>query len=413
VPLHLPGFIARRLVLQGKRSFSGFITRLSVIATALSVAAMIISLAVIYGFQSEISAKVFSFWGHIRVKAYEQDKATVAEETFIYRNDSVEKIIRNNPQVRSVNAYATKSALISNKKEFDGLMMKGVEKDFDWQNFNRFLVKGRPIKFPDSGFSKEVLISAAVANTLKVNVGDKLFVYFMSRSEERARIKDVTVVGFFKTDIEEYDRQFFLGDLNLIRDLNFWEPGQIGGYEVFVKDYKKADVVSQEINQSINVNWQSRSIRQEYAHIFDWLGLLDTNKYLLLIIMGLVAAINLVTCLIVLVLERIRMIGILKSLGETAGRIRQVFIYHTLFIGLTGTLFGALFGVLLCLVQQKTSFIRLPNAEAYSVSAVPIQVLWWHVPLVCAGTLLVCALVLAIPSLIIKKISPVKAVGFR
>jgi lipoprotein-releasing system permease protein len=132
----------------------------------LSVAAMIISLAVIYGFQSEISAKVFSFWGDIRVKAYEQDKASVAEETFIYKNDSVERVIRNHPQVKSVNAYATKSALLSNKKEFDGLMMKGVEKDFDWKSFNRFIVQGRPIRFPDSGFSKEVLISVQVATAM-------------------------------------------------------------------------------------------------------------------------------------------------------------------------------------------------------------------------------------------------------
>lgn len=411
--MHLPGFIARRLVFQGKRSFSGFITRLSVIATALSVAAMIISLAVIYGFQSEISAKVFSFWGDIRVKAYEQDKASVAEETFIYKNDSVERTIRNNPQVKSISAYATKSALVSNRKEFDGLLMKGVEKDFDWNSFSRFIVKGRKIQFPDSGFSKEVLISSQVANSLKVNPGDKLFVYFMSEGEDKARIKDVTVVGLFRTDIEEYDRQFFLGDLNLIRDLNFWEPNQIGGYEVFVKDYRQAEDISKDINQSISINWQSRSIKQEYAHIFDWLGLLDTNKYLLLIIMGMVAAINLVTCLIVLILERIRMIGILKSLGETAGRIRQVFIYHTLFIGLTGTLIGAVVGYVLCRIQQQTAFIRLPNAEAYSVASVPIQILWWHIPLVCAGTLLVCTLVLAIPSLIIKKISPVKAVAFR
>lgn len=411
--MHLPGFIAKRLVFQGRRSFSGFITRLSVIATALSVAVMIISLAIIYGFQSEISAKVFSFWGDIRVKAYETDKASVAEETFIYKNDTVERAIRSNPEVRSVNAFATKSALVSNKKEFDGLLMKGVEKDFDWNSFKRFIVSGRPIQFPDSGFSKEVLISAQVANTLNAKVGDKLFVYFVSEGEDRARIKDVTIVGLFRTDIEEYDRHFFLGDLNLIRDLNFWEPSQIGGYEVFVKDYKKAEEVSADINQKIDIRWQSRSIKQEYAHIFDWLGLLDTNKYLLLTIMGMVAAINLVTCLIVLILERIRMIGILKSLGETAANIRQVFIYHTLFIGIIGTTLGAIFGVALCLLQQKTSFIRLPNAEAYSVSAVPIQILWWHLPLVCVGTLLVCTLILSIPSLIIKKISPVKAVGFR
>jgi lipoprotein-releasing system permease protein len=413
VPLYLPGFIARRVATTRQKSFSGFITRLSVIATALSVATMIIALAIIYGFQGTVSQKVFSFWGHIRVKSYEVSKASVAEESFIFKNDTVENLIRTTPHVRSVNAFATKSAIITNKKEFDGLLMKGVEKNFDNQAFKSFLVKGRWINFPDSGFSKEVLISATTAALLKVDVGDKLFLYFMSNEEGKARPKDVKIAGIFKTDIEEYDKGFFMGDLNLIRDLNFWQPGQIGGYEIILDDYKQAPAVSAAINEKIDIQWQSRTTQQEYPNIFDWLGLLDTNKYILLGVMGLVAAINLITCLIILVLERIRMIGVLKALGQPAGQIQQIFIWHTLIVAVAGIVLGAVLGTGLCLLQQQTGFISLPSAEAYSISKVPIEILWWHLPLVCLGTLALCTLMLIVPAWVIQKILPVKAIAYR
>jgi lipoprotein-releasing system permease protein len=411
--LRLSSFIAKRVAFNKQRSFSGFITKLCIAATALSVATMIASLAIIYGFQGTVSNKVFSFWGHVRVRAYTPTKATIAEETFINKNDTVEKEIRAIANVKSFNPYATKSAILSTQTEFDGLLMKGVERNFDTAAFSSFITKGRWIQFNDSSFSKEVLISNTTATTLKITVGEKMNVYFFDKESEKTRAKSVTVVGLFKTDIEEYDKNFFLGDLNLIRDLNFWDSTQIGGYEIFLKDASTIDKTSVAINNNLNSKWQSINIKQEYPNIFDWLGLIDMNKYVLLIIMGIVSAINLITCLIILVLERIKMIGILKALGNSISSIRSIFIYHTLFIASIGIALGALAGWGICFLQQQTKLITLGNTEAYSINAVPIDILWWHIPMVCGGTLLLFGLVLIIPAFIINKIKPVEAIQFK
>ncbi len=410
--MKISAFIAKRIAFNKQQSFSGFITKLSISATALSVATMIIALAIIYGFQGTVANKVFSFWGHIRVRGYEPSKSLIAEESYIFKNDTVEKNILQTPNIKSLNSYATKSAIISAKTEFEGLLMKGLEKEYDTSSFAKFIINGRWIKYNDSSFSKEILISNTTATTLKVTLGDKLNIYFFDKETEKTRAKNVFIAGIFKTDIDEYDKNFIIGDLNLIRDLNFWDSTQIGGYEVFIKDITKLDNTNMAINDNLNSNWQSRTTKQEYPNIFDWLHLLDTNKYVLLIIMSIVAAINLITCLIILVLERIKMIGILKALGNPQSSIRNIFIYHTLYIAVLGTSIGATFGWLLCYVQQKTSLLKLTNAEAYSISVVPIDILWWHIPLVCIGTLLVCFFVLMIPSFIINKIKPVDAISF-
>ncbi len=409
----IASFIAKRIAFNKQKSFSSFITKLSITATALSVATMIIALAIIYGFQGAVSNKVFAFWGHIRVKGYEPVKASIAEESFIFKNELIEKTIAASPNVKSINPYATKSAMLSTKDEFDGLLMKGIEKKFDTSAFSKFITSGRWLQFNDTSFSKEILISQTTAKTLKLSVGSKINVYFFDNQTEKTRAKNVYVAGIFKTDIDEYDKNFFIGDLNLIRDLNFWDSTQIGGYEIFINKLDKLDLTSKSINASIDQKWQSKTIKEEYPNIFDWLGLLDTNKYVLLIIMSIVAAVNLITCLIILVLERIKMIGILKALGNSASSIRQIFLYHTLYIATFGIGIGAFVGWFLCFLQQQTGFLKLNNAEAYSISTIPVDVMWWHIPLVCIGTLLVCALVLIIPAFIINKIKPVNAIRFQ
>lgn len=411
--MNIGAFIAKRVAFNKQKSFSGFITRLSIIATALSVTTMIVALAIIYGFQGTVSNKVFSFWGHIRVKAYEPTKAAIAEESFIYKNDTIQKIIEASPNIKSINPFATKSSILSAKTEFDGLLMKGIEKNFDSTLFSKFITKGRWLQFNDSTFSKEILLSNTTSKILKVVPGDKINIYFFDKETEKTRAKNVVVVGLFSTDIEEYDKNFFIGDLNLIRDLNYWDSTQIGGYEIFVNDISALDKTSAVLNASLDVKWQSKTIKEEYPNIFDWLNLLDTNKYVLLIIMSVVAAINLITCLIILVLERIRMIGILKALGNPEKSIRAIFVYHTLYIASFGIAIGAFAGWLLCTIQKQSSFLKLSNAEAYSISVVPIDILWWHIPLVSVGTLLLCALVLVIPAFIINRIKPVEAIRFK
>ncbi len=411
--MNLAAFIANRVVRNKQHTFSSFITKLSITATALSVATMVIALAILYGFQTTVANKVFSFWGHIRVKAYEPAKATIAEETYITKNDTVVQLIAQNPNVKSINTFATKSAILTANTQLEGLLMKGVERNFDTTAFEQFITKGRWIQYNDSTYSKEIIISQSIANQLQVSCNSKINIYFFDANTQKTRAKNVIVVGIFNTDIEEYDKTFFIGDLNLIRNLNYWDTTQIGGYEIYVHNIATLDATSIAINNTLNTNWQSKTIKEEYPNIFDWLNLLNTNKYVLLTIMSLVAAINLITCLIILVLERIKMIGILKALGTKASTIRSIFIYQTMYIGLIGTGFGVAIGYMLCAIQQYTGVLTLPNSDAYSITKVPIQILWWHIPLVAGGTLLLCAIILLIPAFIINKIKPVAAIQFK
>ncbi len=410
--LNFSAYIAKRVAVSNKKSFSGFITKLSITATALSVATTIIAFAILYGFEDTVASKVFGFWGHVRVKNYEQAKSSIAEDTYIDRSQQVEALVRNTPNVRSINAYALKSAILSGKTEFDGLLMKGIERNFDTTSFTKFLKKGRWIAYNDTTFSKEIMLSQTVAELLKVNINDKLIVYCFDSESEKTRAKNVTVVGIYKTEIEEYDKQFFMCDLNLIRDLNFWDSTQIGGYEIYLNDIKQLETTSKLIHENIPEQWQAKTIKEEFPNIFDWLTLLDKNKYVFLIVMGTVAIVNLITCLIILVLERIKMIGILKALGSSNKSIRSVFVYHTAFITITGIVLGTALGVGLCYLQLQTGWLKLSNAETYSVSTVPVLLKWQHVLGIGGGTLLVSIIILIIPSLIINKISPVKAIRF-
>lgn len=411
--MNLSAFIARRVAVNKGFSFAKYITKLSIGATALSVAVMIISLAIIYGFQGAVANKVFGFWGHIRVRSYEPTKVLIAEENYIRNNDSILQLIRNIPNVTNVHAYATKSAILTTQTDFDGILMKGIHKAADTSVYAKFLLQGRCIHYNDTSFSKEILMSKTITNNLNIKLNDAITVYFFDKDAQRTRAKRVQVVGIYSTDIEEYDRNFIIGDINLIRDLNNWDSTLIGGYEIMLHNVDKLDETNTLIKAVLRNDWQSKSIKEEYSNIFDWLQLLNTNKYVLLIIMTIVAAINLITCFIILVLERIRMIGILKALGNSASSIRSIFLFHTLYIGIMGISIGAVVGWLCCILQQYTGVVSVSNAEAYSITTIPISILWWHIPLVCIGTAIICSVVLLIPAYIINKIKPVAAIQFQ
>jgi lipoprotein-releasing system permease protein len=410
--LNLAFHIARRIAFNRQQSFSRFIIRLSVTATTLSVAAMIITLAFVNGFQQKVSGKVFSFWGHIRVQMYEPNKSLVAEETPIDRSDTVEHILRNQPGVKHVQRFATKSAVLEKNKEIEGVLLKGIDKNYDSSQLKEYLQLGRWPKFDDSLYSKEIMVSAQLATQLNIHLNDTVTVYFISILDGSKTYRKLSVCGVYKTGIEEYDMRFILGDLRLVQRVSNWEPQQIGGYELVLNDYRQVDSINAQITDKLPLQWMSRSIREVYPNIFDWLSIQDINRNVIFIVMAIVAIINLVTCLLILILERTRMVGILKALGATDGMIQQVFLYHATVITFYGIGLGFVVGVGLCLLQKATGFIRLDEASYY-VSTAPVQLIWWQVIAVCVAAALVCFLALILPSWLIKKIQPIRAIQFR
>jgi lipoprotein-releasing system permease protein len=409
--LNVPAFIARRIAFNQQHSFSRFIIRLAISATIISVAAMILTLAFTNGFQYAISQKVFSFWGDIRVQRYEANKVSIAEEAPILKNDTVLQILKSDKDIKTIQAFGTKNAIVKGSESIEGVLLKGVEKDYDFANLNPFLQSGRWIHFADSGYSSEINLSAYTANQLKLKVNDKVLIFFIQADGSR-RVRQMLVAGIFKTGIEDYDKLIAICDLSLIQKLNNWNKNEIGGYEIFVKDYKKTEAVNDLMLQQLPAVWNSRTIKEVYPNIFDWLDLQDKTVLIVLIIMVIVATLNLITCLIILVLERTKMVGILKAIGTPNSSIQKIFLYHGSIITISGILFGNILGLSICWLQQRYGFITLPE-ESYFISKAVVKFEWWHLILVNGGTFIICFLVLIIPTVIIRNVQPTKAIQFR
>jgi lipoprotein-releasing system permease protein len=409
--LNFARFIANRIAFSREKSFGRFIIRLATVATVLSVTVMIVALAITNGFQYTISQKIFSFWGHLRVQHYDGGQLAAAEETAIEKNDTVARVLAANPAIQSVNIFATKSAILKTSETIEGILFKGVEKNYRFPQLQRFLREGRWIHFSDTAYSNEIVLSAYTAGQLKLKVNDPVNIYFI-QDDGSFRVRKLTVTGIYKTGIEEYDKFIALGDLRLLRRLNNWKPDEIGGYEIFLKDYKQAARVNDELFDALPAAWTSKNIKEINPNIFDWLNLQDTTIALVLIIMTVVAVLNLITCLIILVLERTRMIGILKALGASNISVQRVFLYHGGIITITGIILGNLLAVFLCWLQQRYGFISLQE-EMYYISKAEVRLEWWHFVLVDAGTFVVCLLILIIPTLVVRRIQPVRAIQFR
>ncbi len=405
-------FIAQRLVFSKQQSFSRFIIRLSVGATTVGIAAMIITLCFVNGFQQTVADKVYSFWGHIRVQHFEPDKSMMAEEVPIKRDKRVEKLIESQKEVSKIQAFATKSAVLEFNKNIEGVLLKGIEANYDSGRIKPFITRGRWIHFSDSSYSKEILVSEQIANLLNIQLNDTITVYFVGTDETNTSYRKLRVAGLYKTGIEEYDKVFLLADLKLIARINNWTEDQIGGYEIFIDPIFNKDSVNQQLMDNLPTEWMSRTVASIYPNIFDWLEIQNMNRNVIFIIMAVVAIINMISCLLILILERTRMIGVFKALGAKDQSIIQIFLYYAAVIALRGIMGGFIIGMGLVLVQQYTGFIRL-DESSYYVKTAPVAIIWWQIITVCISTFIVSFLVMLIPALLVKKVNPIKAIQFR
>jgi lipoprotein-releasing system permease protein len=374
---------------------------------------MIITLSFVNGFQNTVSQKVFSFWGHVRVQYRQPMKANIAEEVPIEKNDVLYRAIKGLPGVASVHPFATKYAILKTTEEMEGVLLKGFDSAYTFKNLQPFLLLGgRWIRYNDSSYAREIVISEYSAKQLHLRLNDRVLIYFV-RPDGRLRPDKLTIVGIYKTSIEEYDKTFAIGDIQLIRRLNAWREDEIGGYEIFLNDYEQMDAFSSAIYNRTDFPdlWETKTVREIYPNIFDWLNIVSYNGDILIIIVIVIVAINFITCLIILVLERVRMIGVLKAIGATDWMVQKIFLYHSALITLIGIVVGTALSLGLLWLQMATGFVKLKETEYYMQTAA-VQINWWQVGAVVLGTLVISMLVLLIPSLLVRRIQPIKAIRF-
>ncbi len=374
---------------------------------------MIITLSFVNGFQETVSSKVFSFWGHVRVQYRQPAQASIAEELPIYANDTIVRNVSALPKVLSIHPFATKNAILKTTDEMDGVLLKGLDGSYDIKNIKPFLKEGRWLQFNDTSYAREIVISTFTANQLNLKLSDRLLLYFV-RPDGTLRPDKLTIVGIYKTGIEDFDKIFALGDIKLIRRLNGWKENEIGGYEIFLKDYRQMNEVSEEIydNSSFPPLWETKTTTEIYPYIFDWLNIISYNGQILIVIVTVIVIINFITCLIILVLERVRMIGVMKAIGASDWAIQKIFLYHSALITFAGIILGTAISLGLLWLQIKTGFVKLKE-DQYFIDTAAVSINWNQVLLIVGTTLLISILVLLIPSFLVRKIQPIKAIRFN
>ncbi|GJM31334.1 MAG: permease [Saprospiraceae bacterium] len=431
--MNLSYFIARKVAATGTRSFSRLIIRIAVIAVALSVAVMIIATSLISGFKKEISSKIFGFWGHIHITDTSMDRSLLdvvpvdINQDFYPSLDTVtqvrywtrEKVLGQEMEVektskggiRHIQVFAIKPGIIKVNDEIEGIILKGIDRDFDWQFLENYLQEGNPIDLTDTLPSRQILISRQTANRLKVGVNDSLNVHFVEKGEELTR--RFYICGIYKTGLEEYDQKFALVDIQQIRQILGWTNEEVSGFEVFIDNMDDLIPITEYIYYDrLPTNLYAETIREKFREIFEWLELQNINEVVILALMILVAIINMVTALMILILERTNMIGTLKALGGSNWSIRKIFIYYAAYIILTGLFWGNVVGIGLCFLQDKFEFIKL-SEENYYLSVAPVEVNFWSVFILNLGTLVITLLFLVGPSYLVTRIDPVKAIRFK
>ena len=406
--MNLPFFIAKRITFNSKRTFSKLIVRIAILGIMLGLAVMILAVAIVKGFKSEIREKVRGFSGDIQIAKL--DLNTSYENNPFSISESALRKISSRNGISFAQPFATKPGIINAGNEAEGVVLKGVDKSYNWEYFKKILIVGKVLDFSDPVKSRsQILISKFTADRLNLKVGDDFLMYFIENSLRKRKFK---ITGIYNLGVEEVDKIFVIGDLDLIRSLNNWEPSQVGGYELMVNDFNKLDIIEEKVYEDLGMELKSYTVKEYYPAIFEWLSLLDVNTQVILILMMAVAVINMISALLIMILERTNMIGILKALGSSNWNIRKIFLYNAAYLIGLGLLSGNVLGIGLGLFQYYTHFFTL-DQTSYYMSFVPVQLDVQDILLLNAGTLIISLMVLLIPSLLVTRITPLKAIRFK
>ncbi len=403
-------FIAKRLIRRSGGRFSSPIVRIATISVALGLTVMILAVSILSGFQKEIREKVIGFGSHVQIFAYDagggfDEKPINIDQPFYPGLDSVDGI-------RHIQVYATKPGIIKTADDIQGVVLKGIGPDFDWGFFSDKIVEGEQLHLSDSVINNDVLISRSLSKKLGIHLGDGLRMYFLTEGAAAPRGRKFYVAGIYETGMLEFDELMLFGDIAHIRKLNKWDKNQAGGFEVLIDDFDRLEEMDRLIYESVGFELNTRTIKQAYPQIFDWLSLQDMNVIIILALMILVAGISMISTLLIIILEKTSHIGILKAMGANNPGIRKIFIYHAVSIIGRGLIYGNIIGVGLAMLQYYFRIIRLPQ-DSYYVDRVPVNLLFSDVFLLNLGTIILCTLMLIVPSMVIGRISPIKAIRYE
>ena len=413
--MNLPYFIAERLIKGRKEgtSFSRPINVIAIIGISFGIAVMIIAVAILTGFKKQIREKVVGFGSNIQIVNFDSNLSF--ETAPIYEGQSFIPKIKKIPGISHIQVFATKAGIIKTDEEIQGVVLKGVGSDFDWSYFESNFVDGEIFTVSDSVRTEKVVISKKISDMLRLRIGDSFAMHFV---QDPPRMRKFTVSGIYETSLEEFDKIYVFCDIGHIKRLNNWDDDQISGFEIFIDNFDRLDLITEAVQDAVGYQilpdedkFKVINIREKYPQIFDWLNFQDLNVIIIITLMLIVAGFNMISGLLILILEKTNMIGILKALGSEDKTIRKVFLYQAAYLIGKGLLWGNLIGVGLAFIQLKTGIISL-DPSSYYIKTVPINLNIVHITLLNAGTMAAIIIMLLVPSKLISRISPVKAIKY-
>jgi len=405
-------FIAKRIIAgkKYKNSISSPIIKIAITAIALGIIIMLIAVATGAGLQYKIRDKMAGFKGHIQIVNYDNNNSDVST-TPVSVNQDFYPEFKDISGIKNVQVFANKVGILRTDSDFEGIVFKGVSTDYDWTFFKEYLVEGNLPDF-NQPRTKGVLLSQTIVNRLQLKLNDTITATFVKTANSKIPSnRKYTIVGIYNSGFAQFDKNMMIGDIREVQKLNKWTENEVGGFEVLLDEFDTITEKGEEIDNEIAVTLNSKSIIETYPNVFGWIKLFDNNVWFIIAIMIFIAGINMITALLVLILERVQMVGILKALGSSNTSIRKVFLYNASYLILKGLLWGNIIGLSIIFIQHYFKIISL-NPDTYYVTTMPVYISFWAVLLLNLGTLILCFLMLIIPSVIITKIDPSKSIKF-